>query len=238
MFYVYVLLNYFYGTFERNNMIQKEIITELIEEMYRFDAEFQGERSFTLADFAGYLNSKMVEENSSKRKIGGDEQNLELENYNNHTTDITILLVLMNRYAKSYVKKALAGKIVQTGDEFSFLITLLTFESLTKTELINKQVIEKTSGTENIKRLLNQELISEFADPNDKRSVRVAITPKGRNEIFSILPEMAVVSSIVKGNLTDNEVSTLSYLLKKLDFYHNDIFQNKRNLSLNELIEK
>ena len=219
-------------------MIQKEIITELIEEMYRFDAEFQGERSFTLADFAGYLNSKMVEENSSKRKIGGDEQNLELENYNNHTTDITILLVLMNRYAKSYVKKALAGKIVQTGDEFSFLITLLTFESLTKTELINKQVIEKTSGTEIIKRLLNQELISEFADPNDKRSVRVAITPKGRNEIFSILPEMAVVSSIVKGNLTDNEVSTLSYLLKKLDFYHNDIFQNKRNLSLNELIEK
>ena len=141
MFYVYVLLNYFYGTFERNNMIQKEIITELIEEMYRFDSEFQGERSFTLADFAGYLNSKMVEENSSKRKIGGDEQNLELENYNNHTTDITILLVLMNRYAKSYVKKALAGKIVQTGDEFSFLITLLTFESLTKTELINKQVI-------------------------------------------------------------------------------------------------
>jgi len=238
MFYVYVLLNYFYGTFERNNMIQKEIITELIEEMYRFDAEFQGERSFTLADFAGYLNSKMVEENSSKRKIGGDEQNLELENYNNHTTDITILLVLMNRYAKSYVKKALAGKIVQTGDEFSFLITLLTFESLTKTELINKQVIEKTSGTEIIKRLLNQELISEFADPNDKRSVRVAITPKGRNEIFSILPEMSVVSSIVKGNLTDNEVSTLSYLLKKLDFYHNDIFQNKRNLSLNELIEK
>ena len=66
----------------------------------------------------------------------------------------------------------------------------------------------------------------------------MAITPKGRNEIFSILPEMAVVSSIVKGNLTDNEVSTLSYLLKKLDFYHNDIFQNKRNLSLNELIEK
>ena len=218
-------------------MIQKEIITELIEEMYKFDAELKGEQSFTLADFAGYLNSKMVEGNSSKRKIGGNEQR-DLENYNNRTTDITILLVLMNRYAKSYVKKALSGKIIQTGDEFSFLITLMTFESLTKTELINKQVIEKTSGTEIIKRLLNQELITEFADPNDKRSVRVAITPKGRAEIIGILPEMGVVSNIVKGNLTDNEISTLSYLLKKLDFYHNDIFQNKRNLSLQELVEK
>jgi DNA-binding MarR family transcriptional regulator len=219
-------------------MVKKEIIIELIEEMYNFDAEFQGERSFTMADFAGYLNSKMVEENSSKRKIGGDEQSQVLENYNNQTTDITVLLVLMYRYAKNYVKKALAGKIIQTADEFSFLITLLTFESLTKTELINKQIIEKTSGTEIIKRLLNQELISEFADPDDKRSVRVAITPKGKNEIFSILPEMGVVSHIVTGNLTDNEISTLSYILKKLDYYHNDIFQNKRNFSLEELVEK
>jgi DNA-binding MarR family transcriptional regulator len=219
-------------------MIQKEIITELIEEMYKFDAELKGEQSFTLTDFAGYLNSKMVEGNAFKRKIGGNEEGRELANYNSRTTDITILLVLMNRYAKSYVKKALAGKIIQTGDEFSFLITLLTFESLTKTELINKQVIEKTSGTEIIKRLLNQELITEFDDPNDKRSVRVAITPKGRTEILSILPGMSVVSNIVKGNLTDAEISTLSYLLKKLDFYHNDIFQNKRNYSLEELVEK
>ena len=109
-------------------MIQKEIITELIEEMYKFDAELQGERSFTLADFAGYLNSKMVEGNASKRKIGGNDQR-DLENYNNRTTDITILLVLMNRYAKSYVKKALSGKIIQTGDEFSFLITLIDRKS-------------------------------------------------------------------------------------------------------------
>lgn len=219
-------------------MIQKEIITELIDEMYKFDAEFQGEQSFSLADFAGYLNSKIGAENNAKRKIGGEEQAHELANYDNRTTDITILLVLMYRYAKSYVKKALAGKIIQTGDEFSFLITLLTFESLTKTELINKQVIEKTSGIEIIKRLLNQELITEFADPTDKRSVRVAITPKGRNEILSILPEMSVVSNIVKGNLTDNEISSLLYLLRKLDFFHNDIFMNKRNLTLEQLVEK
>jgi DNA-binding MarR family transcriptional regulator len=219
-------------------MIQKEIITELIEEIYNFDAEFQGEKNFTMADFAGYLNSKMVDGNTSIRKIGGEVQSPILVNSNNPTTDITILLVLMYRYAKSYVKKALAGKIIQTADEFSFLITLLTFESLTKTELINKQIIEKTSGTEIIKRLLNLELITEFADPDDKRSVRVAITPKGKQEIATLLPEMGVVSHIVTGNLTDNEISTLSYMLKKLDFYHNDIFMNKRHYSLDELVVK
>ena len=217
-------------------MIQKKIITELIEEVYNFDAEFQGERDFSLVDFVGYLNSKVGTMNASKRKIGGDVKNQVMENYNNQTTDITILLVLMYRYAKGYVKKALYGKIIQTADEFSFLITLMTFESLTKTELINKQIIEKTSGIEIIKRLVNQNLISEFPDPDDKRSVRVKITPKGKQEIVTMLPEMGIVSQIVKGNLSEDESNTLSYLLKKLDFYHNDIFFNKRNLSLEELI--
>ena len=175
---------------------------------------------------------------TDEEKAGGAEQNEVLGTYDNQNTDITILLVLMYRYAKGYVKKALAGRIIQTADEFSFLITLMTFESLTKTELITKQIIEKTSGTEIIKRLLNQELISEFADPYDKRSVRVAITPKGRMEIASLLPEMGVVSHIVSGNLTPTEINTLAYLLKKLDFYHNDIFVNKRHFSLDELIEK
>jgi DNA-binding MarR family transcriptional regulator len=144
----------------------------------------------------------------------------------------------MFRYAKIYVKKALHDSPIQTADEFAFLINLMTFASLTKTELINKQVMEKTSGTEVIKRLAAQGMIREFADETDKRSVRVAISHKGRSEVIRLLPEMAKVSQIVVGNLSDAEIKTLSYLLKKLDFFHNDIFMNKRNLSLEEILEE
>jgi DNA-binding MarR family transcriptional regulator len=111
----------------------------------------------------------------------------------------------------------------------------MTHESLTKTELINKQIMEKTSGTEVIKRLLNNGMISEFSDENDRRSVRVKITPKGYQSIAGILPNMSLVSEIVVGNLSEQEIVTLAYLLKKLDHYHNDIFLNKRNTSLEEL---
>jgi DNA-binding MarR family transcriptional regulator len=95
--------------------------------------------------------------------------------------------------------------------------------------------MEKTSGTEIIKRLLKQGLIREYADPDDRRSVRVAITGEGRRELNAIFPEMNVVAKIVIGNLSQPEVKTFYYLLKKLDFYHNDIFQNKRGRSLEEL---
>jgi hypothetical protein len=43
------------------------------------------------------------------------------------------------------------------------------------------------------------------------------------------------VAKIVLGDLSSPEVKTLYFLLKKLDFYHNDIFQNKRGRSLEEL---
>ena len=143
----------------------------------------------------------------------------------------------MFRYAKGYVKKALQNSPIQTADEFAFLITLMTYESLTKTELINKQIMEKSSGVEVIKRLISMQMIEEFADELDRRSVRVRITPTGRQTIITVLPEMAKVSKVVVGNLTQPEVNTLTYLLKKLDYYHNDIFLNKRNLGLDELLE-
>jgi DNA-binding MarR family transcriptional regulator len=50
-----------------------------------------------------------------------------------------------------------------------------------------------------IKRLHQCGFISEFDDQADKRSVRVAITEKGRNEILAILPRMNTVSKIVAG---------------------------------------
>jgi hypothetical protein len=68
------------------------------------------------------------------------------------------LVTLLFRYAKGYIKKALQDSIIQTADEFAF--NLITFESLTKTELISKQVMEKTSGVEVIKRLVGQGLDS------------------------------------------------------------------------------
>jgi hypothetical protein len=36
-------------------------------------------------------------------------------------------------------------------------------------------------------------------------------------------------------DLSSPEIKTLYNLLKKLDFYHNDIFQNKKGRSLEEL---
>lgn len=216
--------------------MKKDVLVELIEHLYHFDADYQQDNTYTLKDFIGYLNASVGATTTTMRKIEGEEgQHIQVIREENNS-DVGILITLMFRYAKGYIKKALQESTIQTADEFAFLITLMTHGSLTKTELINKQVMEKTSGIDVIKRLVSQKLLDEFADETDKRSVRVAVTARGKEELEKVLPEMAKVSRIVVGNLTQPEINTLSYLLKKLDFFHNDIFMSKRNLNLDEIL--
>ncbi len=218
-------------------MKTKKILIELIDFLDEFEREREEVGVETnMSDFLGFLNSKYKSENVKTRQLRGDYEGYKYEEKNGPATDISILIVLMFRYAKGYIKKALRDSAIKTADEFSFLMTLMTYDSLSKSELIQKQVMEKTSGTEIINRMIKMGLIESFNDEADKRSVRVKMTVAGRMEIIKILPEMQKVSKIVTGNLSETEKSTMAYMLRKLEHYHNDIFTNKKDSELEELI--
>jgi len=218
-------------------MVNKEILKDLVDRLFAFDAGFHGDKDYTMADFVGYLNAGLESQPSEIRNLAGAEEKWVKEHVDPNT-EISTLIVFMYRYAVGYFKKALKESNITTLDEFSFLIVLMTYPSLSKTELIQKLIMEITSGVEVIKRLLKNGLIEEFANPNDKRSVLVAITSKGKQELAALLPKMGIVGNVVVGNLTPEEVTSLSYLLRKLDYHHNDIFLNHRNLTLEELVGK
>jgi DNA-binding MarR family transcriptional regulator len=218
-------------------MKKSEILTTLIDRFFSFDAEMGNHEEYSMDEFLGYLNAKSGCQELDMRDISGENKGLFTEEYRNATSDISILIVLMNHYAKWYIKKVLKDSDLQTAEEFSFLITLMTYNSLRKNELITKQVMEKTTGIEVIRRLIKRGLVVESADENDKRSVRVSITNSGRKEILKTLPLMSKVSEIVVGNLSNEEINTLSYLLKKLDYFHNEIYLNKRDQSLSDIFK-
>jgi DNA-binding MarR family transcriptional regulator len=219
-------------------MKKSEILTTLINHFFSFDAERGEHEEYSIDEFIGFLNSKSGTKEMEMRKVSGENTNFLKDEYRSTSIDISILIVLMYHYAKGYIKKALRDSYLQTPDEFSFLITLMTYDNLTKSELITRQVMEKTSGTEVIRRLIKKGLIIEYADEKDKRSVRVSITKAGREEILKVLPLMGRVSEIVVGNLSAQEINTLSYLLKKLDYFHNDIYINKRGQPLSEILSE
>jgi DNA-binding MarR family transcriptional regulator len=217
-------------------MKKSEILTTLINRFFAFDAERGNREEYSIDEFIGYLNAKSGSPELAMREISGENKEWYNDEYRNTASDISILIVLMNHYAKWYIKKVLRESHLQTPEEFSFLITLMTYDSLSKSELITKQVMEKTSGSEVIRRLIKRGLMAESPDENDKRSVRVSITKSGREEILRLLPQMSDVTKIVEGNLTSEEINTLSYILKKLDYFHNDIYMNMRSASVKDIV--
>ncbi len=216
-------------------MKKEEILKMLIDNLFEFDRSSKGTDDYSMDEFIGYLNARHVYGDISMRKISGKEFDFRSGGYSSTLSDISVLLALMYRYAKSYIKKALKESPFRTADEFSYLITLMTYSSMTKTELINKQVMEKTSGTEVIRRLISRGFIIEFDDNGDKRSKRIKITEQGKKAIFDILPAMNTVSGIITGNLTGDEINTLAYILKKLDYFHNDIYTHRQKETNDEI---
>lgn len=152
--------------------------------------------------------------------------------------EFSTLVGTMYRFAKHYIKKALDNSTIRTLDEFGFLATLVEQGQLNKSDLINRHLMEISSGSEILKRLIKKGLIREISDKNDKRGVRVELTDLGKAEIFSSFSEMYKVSRIVKGNLAHHDLIEMNFLLNKLKFFHWNIHENDKNTNIDELITK
>lgn len=153
-------------------------------------------------------------------------------------TELAILIATLFRYAKSYIKKVLEPTLLSTMDDFSFLATLYSQESFRKTELIQRHILEITSGTEILKRLEKLSFISTFDDPDDKRSKRVAITEGGRAAFEQVWGEMDAVTRLISGELARDEKAQLLHLLQKLAHFHQGIYQEDRKSDLDDILKK
>lgn len=162
------------------------------------------------------------------------------ENFNRQTlTEMASAFIgKMGRYVDNYARKAMPKTQVASIEEFTYLIVMLQERSMTKSELINHNAHQITTGTEIIKRLISKGYLEQTDDLRDKRSVRVSITDKGRLAVYSTASTTKSLSTIATGILSDEELLFLVNTLRKLDDFHKEIFQESKHLELDELVEK
>lgn len=216
-----------------------ELLKEIIINLEIFEQENEPQNS-SLKDFGLWLLERQNAGYQSNNGVMG-VSNLVPQDIKSTAEQpemvIGKLLTFLSRYLKIYLKKGLEGSLLTTGDDFTYLATILNKGSLTKTELILLSAHEKTSGMEVIKRLLINELIEQTDDENDKRSKRISLTQKGMGVLMQSFEAMGKVGIIASGDLTNQEKKQLVYLLKKLDNFHNDIYLNHREKGLDEILE-
>lgn len=133
-------------------------------------------------------------------------------------------IVHMNRFGKNYFKSAIAGSEFSTPDEVIYMITLKYNPSITKMDLIKKNVHEKPAGIQIINRLIAKGWVQQNNSETDKRSKVLSITPKGLVTLDNLFNKIRQATTIVSGDLTHSEKMELIRLLNKLHDFHLPIY--------------
>ena len=208
-------------------------IKEIISLAEKFDSQNQ-EHSYT-NDINGF-KSWITDTELSKRTTESPEQIWLGKEYGRSPESvISTLLVHLNRYAKTYSKSAIAGSDFKTQDEFSYLINLKAFGSMTKMELIKKNIQDKSSGILIINRLINQGWIQQSDSKEDKRSKVLNITEAGKLSLENQMEKIRNATQIVSGNLNQSEKIELIRILDKLEKFHHPIFL--KNIDSQKLLD-
>ncbi|NUN99035.1 MAG: winged helix DNA-binding protein [Saprospiraceae bacterium] len=207
---------------------------QLMNVSEEFEQHHLNPEQLTLEHFSAWLSMKLSSANKTK------EADKRSWNQTDETLEVGIskLVGFMHRYARIYLKKAFEKTPLTTPDDFSYLAALAEKGFLSKTELIEENIHEKTSGMEVIKRLLNAGLIVQTEHPSDRRSKIISITEKGQEVLYGVFDELRTIAKLVSGNLTDLEKQQLFYLLQKLDHFHRPIYLNERDAPLEQILAK
>ena len=131
-----------------------------------------------------------------------------------------------------------ANKSVITMDDYTYLVCLLRISMMTKTELNNLNVMEKTSGTEVINRLLRRGLIEQHVNEEDHRSFYVSITEKGREEVVKLFPELKKIVTIFFSGITLPQKIVLHQLHQRLADCNQVFFLEHRDENIEELYRR
>lgn len=208
-------------------MKSKQLQIELLDHIEAFEATVSDDAELTMDHFISFLNNPEIDNSLS------DRNSTIIDSVDIHIAKNTSLL---HRYSKFYIKKALKKTSLQTVDEYTYLVSLLHVESLTKTELNNLNAMEKTSGSEIIRRLRKNGLIDQRPDEKDKRSIRVFITDKGRAELMKLFPELQKCSSLLSETFSPQQKVTYSSLQNMLCDFHLNIFTKFKDEDLDSLL--
>lgn len=103
-----------------------------------------------------------------------------------------------------------------TPTQFSVLARLHEVGELSQNELGRRVGIDAATTNGVIDRLGRKGLIHSQTDINDKRRLRISLTPEGREAIREATPVAQAISTATLSSLSNSEASQLTALLIKL----------------------
>jgi DNA-binding MarR family transcriptional regulator len=153
-------------------------------------------------------------------------------------TTLGKLLIRIAKLMSNYSELALKNVNVKQLDDFVFLTTIAHLKDPKKTELIYYTITELSTGLLVLDRLKKQGYIIEREDLVDKRSKRVAITPKGEKVLIECYKYMQRVSEMLFFEMEPQEINLCIQLLQDMDIKFSSLFHKHKSDSFTEIYRK
>lgn len=136
------------------------------------------------------------------------------------------IVVRLFKALRFYFKPVLQKNGLSSIDELFFLATMAWKKELSKKSLCQMNMTDIPTGMDVIKRLLNQELLSEKENHQDKREKLLALTKTGWNKIFKVFSTDDEMQDVM-ANLKNEERKALLKFLDRLNHFHTGIYRQK-----------
>jgi DNA-binding MarR family transcriptional regulator len=187
---------------------------ELLSSLLPFLEEY--ERTYPKHQHPQHFAVWLARQTSTEEQVSGKDAGTAVT----EATDIQRIVLFLNRYMKSYAKKALEVSSLGSLDEYLYLHAVSQSGGLSKSDLIYRNRHEKPTGMEIIRRLLAGGLIKQTDDQEDRRSKQLHITENGQNVLDQVVARIGFVTELLSGSLNGAEKLLLLQILEKMESFH------------------
>lgn len=151
------------------------------------------------------------------------------------------LIILLRRIGKfhiAYSNMGLASTELSQMEEFGILVTIYNEGNPIKSEAIFNNIMELSSGSNMLIRMQKKGLVTEYADPDDKRVKRLKVTPKGEQTLMAAKDIVLKVAEMMVHDLSDEDKRLCIQLLKPIDRRFSGMYQKQKNKSFDDIYKE
>ncbi len=198
---------------------------ELVNEWAKYESVHpDGE----IADFCRYYLARQARRTVKGSLVGGVIPN---------ATD-GLLMKIIGRISKLnmwYANCALKGTDINQIEEFGMLATIKQNRNPRKSDVIQGNLFELSSGTDMLGRLIKKGLVKEYMDLEDKRSKRVELTAKGEKMVEVCLQKVTKNARMIFQDVGDDDKKLCIELLKGVEMKFSMLWTQHKGKTFDEI---
>jgi DNA-binding MarR family transcriptional regulator len=121
--------------------------------------------------------------------------------------------------------------------DFYYLVNIWHAGDSHKTEIINRQLSELSTGIDILNHLKEIDLIEERIDPSDRRAKLISITEKGKKVLYQCFQRMSKVGAILFDEVAEEDRKLCIQLLKKVVVKHSKLALEVKDKGIKEVFD-